>query len=107
MDGVIVSYRSADSHKEDISSNIPQKTLSTNHLDHALKSSHSFTLSQRQGRIHERVANVSDLPVEFRSNFAERNGLKFHHQSNLTQDSKLVDVDRLNTFQSFHTANSS
>ena len=44
---------------------------------------------------------MSDLPIEFKSNFAERNNYKVLHQSNLSQ------VEKLTSFNTFHTQQTS
>ena len=49
------------------------------------------------GLHQERTTKMSELPIEFKSNFAERNNYKVLHQNNLSQ------VDRLTHFNTFHT----
>ena len=97
----LTSYRSASSPKYTGGRSTPNMSLinkkfSTNVFENAIANS-QLTLSQRHGTLPERTTKMSELPVEFKSNFAERNNYKILHQSNLSQ------VEKLTNFNTYHT----
>ena len=102
----IDSYRSNSGSRYGANSNqIDKQPYNSSYLRDALKSSQ---LSQRGCRGGERIERVSDLPVEFKSQFAERNQLKAYIQPNMTMtrdDSEFSMVERIPTLptKGFHT----